>query len=116
MEHSSETNDAVYFLTSLEKGTLPAAEVYQLSTDLDPVIVYWSIAYLRKKYPASHSSSAGVLQRLVELTTTYPDVIAKAKQGENDMVSEWFKESFSLNDFFSSSEEMMRLLVEKLEG
>ena len=116
MEQSAEFSQSIRFLTSLEKGTAPISDVYQQSNDLDPVIVFWVIQYLRKKYPASNSASMGVLQRIVELTTTYPDIITKAKAGENDSISEWFADSFSLNECFGDGEQMITLLIDKLQS
>ena len=103
-------------LSGLENGNLTAADAFNVAENCDPVVVHLVLRYLREKYPATEPSSAGVTRRLVELTSTYDKVVAKAKKGEKDSVSRWFVETYNMREFFNSPEGLIDLLIEKLEG
>jgi hypothetical protein len=111
-----EKREGLRLLSGLENGNLTSADAFNVADQRDPVIVYFILRYLREKYPATQPAGAGVARRLVELTTTYDGVVAKAKQGEKDSIREWFDDTYSLREFFDKPEELMDLIVEKIEG
>jgi hypothetical protein len=111
-----EKREGLRLLTGLENGNLNTADAFNVADQRDPVIVYFVLRYLREKYPATQPAGAGVTRRLVELTTTYDGVVAKAKQGEKDSITEWFDDTYTLHEFFDKPEELMELIIEKIEG
>lgn len=111
-----QVRDGVRFLEGLEEGNMGTGDLYILSQKLDPVMITIVVKYLRKKYPATKPEGAGVTTRLVELTTTYPDLVKTMKTGESDPIVEWFTETYNFGEFYAKPEEMVELVVEKLEG
>jgi hypothetical protein len=108
--------EGVRLLSGIENGTLSTADAYNVAEKLDPVLVYFTLRYLREKYPASSPSAEGVSRRLVELTSTYDDLVKRSKEGEKDSLREWFDDTYNLREFFDKPEELVELLVEKIEG
>ncbi len=116
MDINSEIRNASRLLQGLENGNLQGADAFELAEETDPVVLHLIFAYLRAKYPASNESSKGVMERLLELSSTYPALVSKAKKGEKDPITEWFMETYSLRDFYQNSDEMIQLIIEKIEG
>ena len=104
------------FLDGIESGSLNGADAYQIADDMDPFLLYAIFQYLRAKYPATNPSSQGVLSRMVELSSTYPEIVTKVKKGEGDVLTEWFEDTYSTSEFYADPEGYLRILVEKLEG
>ncbi|MCX6111280.1 MAG: hypothetical protein NTZ90_16920 [Proteobacteria bacterium] len=116
MSFDIQKRDSLRLLTGLESGKLSSADAFNLSEELDPVVVHLVLRYLREKYPASEPSSSGVTSRLLELMSTYSQVAKRSKIGEKDSVSEWFEETYSMGEFYDKAEEMIGLIVDKLES
>ena len=116
MSLQAEIREGARFLSGLENGNLSAADLYNIADKRDPVLVYFVLRYLREKYPPSVESSQGVTQRVIELTSTYADVVKKAKSAEKDPMREWFDDTYSMRDFFDKPEGFVEMIVEKLEG
>lgn len=116
MDINSQIREGLRFLTGVEEGNLSSSDAYNIISSLDPVLISLSIKYLRKKYPPTRQESAGIMGRLVELSGTYPKVVQWVKDGDEDPISEWFHDTYSLKDFFSDPEEFIDLIVNKLEG
>jgi hypothetical protein len=108
--------DTMWILNGIEQGTIPARETFSALEALDPLLVYFVFRYLREKYPSSNPMSSGVITRLLELTENHPNLIALSKTGEKDSIREWFDDTYSLRDFFKSPEDLVALLVEKIEN
>ena len=116
MDINSQIREGVRLLEGLEDGVLPSSDCYNILDQLDDVLVSLVIKYLRKKYPASKPDAAGVMGRLVDLSGTYPKVVQKVKNGDDDPISEWFEESYAYRDYFSDPDAFITLIVNKLEG
>lgn len=116
MSVTSDRNETVRLLRGLEDGTLKSQDAYQIASKRDPIMLYFVLRYLREKHPASSPQSTGVNQRLLELSGTYPDVVAMAKKGEKDAMREWFDDTYAMREFFSDSEKFVDLIIDKLEG
>lgn len=114
MEH--EIREGLRLLKGMEEGTLSAAEAYNVAGKQDPVMVYFVLRFLREKYPAGNPTSEGVIRRVLELTSTYPDIVKMSKKGEGDVITEWFNESYSMGEYYEEHESLISLLVEKIEG
>lgn len=116
MSIQMEVKESLRLLMGIENGTLTAADASNVAAGRDPVIVYFVLRYLREKYPPSSPTSQGVTTRLVELTGTYDQVIKASKKGEKDSIREWFDDTYAMREFFDKPEELVELLVEKIEG
>ena len=114
MEH--EIREGLRLLKGLEEGNLSASDAYNVAGKQDPVMIYFVLKFLREKYPAGNPTSEGVVRRMVELTSTYPDLVKMSKKGEADVIAEWFGESYALSEFYDDQEQFISLLVEKIEG
>ena len=77
-------SEADYFLTGIEDGNLTHEKAAKAADSIDPALLYFIIRYLREKYPPTDPSSSGVLERLVQLTSTHPNIVKKSKEGESD--------------------------------
>lgn len=108
--------NAVYVLEGIEDNKLDHEKVAKYIVDLDPVIVYFILRFLRDKYPASNPSSTGVLERLLQVINTHPEVLKRSKVGEKDGVTEWFLESYELRSYFKSPDELFQMLMDKIDG
>jgi hypothetical protein len=116
MSGNFEVREGLRLLAGLENGSLTSADAYTIAEQRDPVLLYFILRYLREKYPAGKPSSQGVLQRVVELTSTYDDIVKKAKVGEHDSMREWFDDAYAMRDYFDRSEELVEMIVDKLES
>ena len=94
---------------------MTASEGALLAQDLDPVLVYVILRYLREVYPASNPAASAVLDRVVALTSSWPGIVAKSNEGEQDPVSTWFTTEYSFGDFRGRGSELLDLIVDKLE-
>jgi hypothetical protein len=95
---------------------LPASEAAILAEDLDPVIVYFVVRFLREVYPASSPAASAVLERVVRLTSAYPGIVGKSREGEQDPVSQWFASEYNFGDFRGRGDELIEMIVDKLES
>ncbi len=116
MDIQRETREASRLLLGIEEGSMNAADAFKLINERDPLTVWFLFRYLREKYPASNPSASGVLGRLVELTSTYPEIVAKTKALSEDSVAVWFEETYQMREFFDRPQEFVALIVEKVEG
>ncbi|NRA65204.1 MAG: hypothetical protein HRU19_12020 [Pseudobacteriovorax sp.] len=116
MDINTQIRESLRLLTGIKEGILPSSDCYSIISKLDCVLTSITIRYLRKKYPPTNPASSGVIGRLVDLTGTYPDVVKVVKDGEADSISEWFDETYSFRDFYDNPEELITMIVEKLEG
>ncbi len=96
MDAQVQVRESLRWLDGLEAGTLPTNDLFILAEKLDPVLISLMIRYLRKKYPSAKPEAAGVLARMLELTSTYPQLVKKTREAEQDPVSEWFLEPIHL--------------------
>ena len=104
------------FLVGLESGNLPAADLFAISEDLDPILIYFIIKQLRILYQPGHPDATAIAERIVELSSTYPSIVKAIKDGEKDSLNEWFNDDFNSRQYKEDSETFIDLLVEKIEG
>ena len=112
----SEIREATRLLGGIESGTMSATDAFNIMNKQDPVLNYFIMRFLREKYPASNPSSEGVLSRIVEITSTYTDLVSKMKKAEMDSLRHWFDDTYEMRDFYSKQDQFVELLVEKVEG
>lgn len=116
MDINSIKREGHRFLVGLETGNVSAPDLFAISEELDPILVYFVIKYLRLVYTPSHPDAKGVTERIVELTSTYDSIVKAVKDGEKDSLNEWFDDDFNPRQFKENTEEFMDQLVEKIEG
>jgi len=104
------------FIKGIEDGTRTHEQAAKLAEQLDPVLMYFAMRYLREKHPASEPRSAGVVTRMIEFTSTHPQYAKKAKQGESDAMREWFDDTFNLREYFGNLDGYADLIVEKFDS
>jgi hypothetical protein len=113
---STDINLALRLLGGLENGGMAASEGAVIAQDLDPVLVYFIIRFLRSVYPASSPAAHAVLERVVELTSAYPGLVGKSREGESDPVSQWFTSEYNFEDFRGRGAELVEMIIDKLES
>ena len=116
MSTSFIIKETLRLLEGIEDGNLDTQHQYNIIEKIDPILTYFVIRYLREKYKTATSSSSGVLNRIVELTSNYPKVIQFSRQGETDIMREWFDEGYKMKDYYQNPEEFVELIVDKLES
>ena len=109
-------SEAMRLLEGLENGTMDTAAAYLLIEKQDPIVVYFIIRYLREKYKKMGDQSSGVLNRLVELSSTYTEIVKISRDGEKDIMREWFDETYKISDFYNDPEGYITIIIEKLES
>lgn len=114
MAFTPEKRAAQRILSAIEDGKLSTRETYQLVADADPTLIHLIFTWLRARYPAHNPASDGVLGRLAELCTQYPEAAAKAKEGESDSLVAWFEDEYDYRELRSG--DFIDLIVEKLES
>jgi hypothetical protein len=112
---STDKNQALRLLRGLDEGGMDADEAALLARELDPVLVHVIVRFLREVYPASDPAASPILERVVQLTSTYPAIVEKTLEGERDPVSEWFASEYTFKDFRGLGPELIELIVDKLE-
>jgi hypothetical protein len=112
----SELRNAQWTIDAIENGTSTAATIYKTAAELDPVSIYFIFRYVREIYTPTNPAATGVMERMVELTKTYDDLVKIAKKGEKDPIREWFDDTHRMRDFQGKPHELMELIVEKIEG
>jgi hypothetical protein len=116
MGTSTDRGKALRLLHALENGGKATAEARDLAEALDPVLLHVIVRYLREVYPVSEPAAGAVLERVLDLTRHHPGIVAKAKQGEEDPVSQWFVGQYTFAEFRGRGDQLVELIVEKLES
>jgi hypothetical protein len=112
----SELRSAQWTVDAIENGTATAASIYKTASELDPVSLYFVFRYIRETYTPNNPAATGVMERMVELTRTYDDLVKRAKSGEKDSIREWFDDTYRMKDFSNKPHELMELIVDKIES
>jgi hypothetical protein len=116
MDINSIKREGHRFLVGLETGNLPTEDIYAISENLDPILVFFCIKYLRMTYKPGHPDANGVAERILDLTKTYDSIVKAVKEGEGDSLNEWFEDDLNPSQYKDNTEVFMDLLVEKIEG
>ena len=113
MMFEHEQRQARRILHGIESGTMTPRESWTLIEEADPTLVYFLITWLRAKYAHGPASEA-VTGRIVALMQAHPQVQNLMKAGQDDAIVEWFEDTYSYSEL--SSDDFVRMVVEKLEG
>jgi hypothetical protein len=115
MTRAGDTQRAARLLECLESGA-GMLEAQDLARDLDPVLFYAVIKFLRETHPASHPAASAVLERVMKLMRADPRLVAKFKTGESDPVAKWFASSHAFRSYGGRGREVIELFAGKLDG
>jgi len=115
MPQIDERRSAARLLSGLENGSLSVADATIVAEDLDPVLVYVIVSFLRAIHPASDPAATPVLERVVRLTSGHPTVIRRYQEGERDPISRWFEGDHEYREFIGRESELIELIVDKIE-
>lgn len=116
MNATEEKNAALKLLDGLENGGITTLEAFTLAEQIDPVLVYFIVRFLRETYPATDPAAPAVLERVVRLTSDHPEVIGKSKTGERDSMREWFDSEYVVTDYRGRGNELIEMISEKLDS
>jgi len=112
----SDTAAALRLLAGLEAGSLSSVEAGQLAGRIDPVLVWAVIGYLRASYPASDRAASAVLERVVGLTRSDPEVVVAVRLGEADPVARWFVAEYGFGVWRGRGPAMIAQIADKLDS
>jgi hypothetical protein len=112
MALEQEQRAALRILEGIEEGTMNATDSLTLVEEADPALVYLIFTWLRKRY-ADHPNADAVIGRVVEISGR-GSVAKMMKEGQADIVVQWFEESYSYRTL--EKNEFIELIIEKLEG
>src|SRR3954466_4572436 len=112
MSLEQHQREALRILEGIEEGSMSATDSVALVEDADPALIYLIFTWLRKRY-ADHTNADAVIGRLVEVSNR-PKVAKLMKEGQADVVVQWFEESYSYRDL--DKKQFIELIIEKLEG
>lgn len=111
---TDERRIAERLLDGLENGGLPSRDAGALAEELDPVLVYVIVSFLRAVYPAGAPAAGSVLERVVGLTEN-PVARQKYQDGRSDPISRWAESEHPYADFRGRGRELIALVAEKLD-
>lgn len=114
MAFEHEQAHALRIIEGIEQGTMSASESYSLLRDADPTLVHFIMKWLRKRYHRDQPAAEAVIGRVIELCSLHPDILARAKEGQDDPVVSWFEDAYSYRKLEAA--EFVALIIEKLEG
>jgi hypothetical protein len=110
-----DAGDGLRVIDAIDSGGLPAADVYSIMRDFDPLYSYFILYYLREKNQIDEYQSGGG-QRLLQLVGAYDDLARLLRETPKDSMVEWFHDSYNIKQFFSRPKDFVNLIVDKLEG
>ncbi len=115
MHMNPEQQEAERLLAGLENGGMTTESAQVTAQDLDPVLIYCIVRFLRETYPASDPAATAVLERVVAMTSN-PVIIRNCKTGKQDPVSRWFEMEYTFREFRGRGPELIALIADKLNS
>tara|TARA_B100001094_G_scaffold285266_1_gene299306 strand:+ start:87 stop:398 length:312 start_codon:yes stop_codon:yes gene_type:complete len=103
-------------MEGLENGTLHTAEAFAIAEELDDLLIYFILRFLREKYHSNTPEGPGVMARILDLSQNHPSIVQKSQMGEKDILREWFDETFNMQEFFPDPEKLLHTIIDKIEG
>jgi len=116
MNVSREREEAKRLLRALENGGTSAMDAAVLAEDVDPVLLYVVVSFLRAAHPASDPAARGILERVVRLTSASPALVKRHREGERDPISRWLESEYDYGSFRGRGDELIDLVVDKLDS
>lgn len=100
------------FMDVIEEGRLPLAEAFQIAEELDPLLLYFVLRYLKETYGRDTQGPGG---RLLQFLSSYPTIAKFAAPPKNEPMVEWFNDSYAVRSF-ENREAYLEMIIDKLEG
>ena len=113
---STDPQAAYALLAALDRGGGSIADAAFRAEELDPVLIYATITFLRRTHPPGAPAADSVLQRVAELLGSNRKLVALHDEGKADPISRWFESDHDYREFRGRGEEMLDLLIDKLES
>jgi len=110
-----EKRDALRLLDGLENGGMSTADAVALGEDLDPVLTYAIVSFLRAVYPAGNPAATAVLKRVVDLISS-PAIVRQHERGRQDPVAQWLESEHEYRDFRGRGPALVDLVADKLDS
>jgi hypothetical protein len=111
---NDDDRNAERLLLALERGGVSAADTAALAEDVEPVLVYVIVSFLRQAYPASDPAARSVLDRVVRMTSASRILVRRHDEGGRDPVARWFESEHSYADFRGRGSDLVALIADKL--
>ena len=111
-----ERQRAQRLLDGLESGRLSTTDAVFLAEEIDPVLFYVIVSYLRAIHPASDPVATSVLERVVRLTSASAVLVRRHREGGEDSVASWFESEHSYGDFRGRGEALIAVVADKLDS
>ena len=113
MAYDHQQRAALRILDAIEDGKTSNADAFALIEPADPALIYLLLTWLRNHY-TGHAAGDAVLGRLGTITSAYPAIAKKMKEGQADSIVEWFEDAYSYREFDAKA--FVALVVDKLES
>jgi hypothetical protein len=113
---AEEKRETIRLLGGLENGGMDTEDAFAIARNVDPVLASFVIRFLRENYPASDPAATSVLDRVLKLMSTHPEMVAHCKKGEEDSVTEWFESEYTFRSFRGRGPELIEFIAEKLDS
>lgn len=104
--------DAASFLEVFTDGRKEIDQATNLLDNMDQTLGYFLVRFLREN---RRVCGDGTRSRLVQFAQDNPKVAKIMRQPPDEPLAEWFDSSYTMNDF-SSTQEFIDLIVDKIEG
>ena len=114
-DYTDESADTIAYVIC-RQSKIDNVSAMKILDQLDDVLINLMFNYFRKKAARDPDQYSGLTQRLYDLSSTYPELVARMNNGAKDPIVEWFMETYSFNAFYNDPEEMATIIVEKLES
>ncbi|MBP6218645.1 MAG: hypothetical protein KA436_08670 [Oligoflexales bacterium] len=99
-------------MDAIEGGSVPLYDAFLLAEELDPLLLYFVLRYLKETYGRDTQGPGG---RLLQFLSDYPQISKFAATPKNEPMIEWFDESYSVRSF-KTREDYLETIIDKLEG
>jgi hypothetical protein len=116
MNMDLDQQEALRLLEGLENGGMSTESAQVLAQEMDPVLIYIIVRFLRETYPASNPAATAVLERVVAMTSKDPAFTRNCKVGEQDPISRWFEMEYSFKEFRGRGPDLIALISDKLNS
>jgi hypothetical protein len=103
-------------LAGIENGTMSTADAVIVAEDIDPVLFYVIVSFLRETHPASDRAANSILERVVHLTKGSAVLVRRYREGAEDPITRWFESEYTYGEFRHRGPEMIDLITDKIES
>jgi hypothetical protein len=99
------------FMDAIEGGVVPLDDAFLLAENIDPLLLYFMLRYLKESYGRDTQGPGG---RLLQFLSTYPQMAKFAIPPKNEPMVEWFNDGYTVQSF-KSRDEYLDMIIDKME-